>query len=201
MNKIKQDWIGNKTSVSATLGASNLSEKERASRDYYATPPRAIDAVISYLKKDIPIWEVACGEGHLSKALKEKGFTVRESDIIIRSYPCEQLDFLWMNDWDWDGDILTNPPFVNAKEFAEKGMETLKDGRHLFLFLRVQFLESQKRRLLFEKYPPKYMLAYSKRTPQCARNGDFSQPTGNAAMYCWFVWQKGFSGDPIIRWI
>ena len=91
-----KDWIGNKTSVSATLGASNLSNKDRAVRDYYATSPSAINAVLPYLDKEIPIWECACGEGHLSKTLKEKGYVVKESDIVVRSYPCEQIDFLWM---------------------------------------------------------------------------------------------------------
>ena len=196
-----KDWTGDKQSQFVTLGASSHSLRERASRDYYATPPRAIEAVLSYLNKDIPIWECACGEGHLSIRLKELGYRVRESDIIVRSHPCEEKDFLWMEEHAWDGDILTNPPFAMAKEFAERGIETLKEGRKLFLFLRVQFLESQKRRGLFEKYPPKYVLVYSKRTPQCARNGDFSQPTGNAAMYCWFIWEKGWRGEAVIRWI
>jgi hypothetical protein len=195
-----KDWTGNKTSVSSTLGASNLSKKERAERDYYATPPRALDAVIPYLDINIPIWECACGEGHLSNRLKELGYTVRESDIIERSYKCEIKDFIFFQNHNWEGNILTNPPFVYAKEFAEKGIETLREGRLLFLFLRVQFLESQKRRPLFEKTPPKYMLVYSKRTPQCGRNGNF-EGTGNAAMYCWFIWEKGFTGDPIIKWI
>lgn len=196
-----KDWTGNSTAVSSTLGASNLSDKVRAERDYYATPPRAIEAIVPYLDNNVPIWEPACGEGHLSKTLKDKGFAVKESDIIIRSYLCEQIDFLQMGNHEWGGDILTNPPFVFAKEFAEKGIESLALGRKLFLFLRVQFLESQKRRHFFDTSPPKFMLVYSKRTPQCARNGDFSSPTGNAAMYCWFIWEKGFKGDTVIKWI
>ena len=200
MNDIR-DWTGNKTAVSSTLGASNLSDKVRAERDYYATPSRALDAVIPYLDKNYPIWEPACGEGHLSKTLKDKGFTVKESDVIVRSYPCEQIDFLQMGRHEWNGDILTNPPFISAKEFAEKAIDTLVEGKKLFLFLRVQFLESQKRRYLFENSPPKFILVYSKRNPQCARNGDFSKPTGNASMYCWFIWEKGIKTEPIIKWI
>src|SRR3990167_8749670 len=116
----KKDWTGNSTSVSSTLGASNLSDKERAGRDYYATPPRAIDAVILYLDKNIPIWEPACGEGSLSKELKSRGFEVKESDIIVRSYPCEQLDFTGLERYEWNGDILTNPPFSESLEFTQR---------------------------------------------------------------------------------
>lgn len=198
-NKTK-DWTGNAKTMASTLGASNLTDKPRAERDYYATPARAIDAVIPYLDKEIPIWENACGEGSLSSKLKELKYTVKESDILQREYPCEEIDFL-NSTHEWDGNILTNPPFIFAKEFAEKGIETLKEGRYMFLFLRVQFLESQKCRPLFDKTPPKYVLVYSKRTPQCARNGDFSKPTGNATTYCWYIWEKGFTGEPTIRWI
>jgi hypothetical protein len=193
-----QDWTGNSTSVSATLGASNLSDKDRAENDYYATPPRAIDAVFQYLNCN-KIWEPACGEGHLSKRLKELGFEVKESDKIIRSYPCEEIDFLNF-EGEFDGDILTNPPFVFAKEFVEKSLNVIPVGRKVIMFLRVQFLESQKRRKLFDENPPKAVLVYSKQNPQCGRNGCFEN-TGNAAMYCWFVWEKGYKGDTVIRWI
>jgi len=196
-----KDWTGNKTSVSSTLGASNLSKKDRVENDYYATPPKALDPVYEYLNYDIPIWECCCGEGSLSKRLKELGYELRESDIVKRDYHCEVKDFLFFNDEPWVGDILTNPPYRYAKEFAEKSLELLSEGRFLLLYLRVQFLESQKRRPLFDTQPPKEMLVYSKRTPQCARGGDFSKPTGNATMYCWFIWKKGFKGDTIIKWI
>jgi hypothetical protein len=198
---MKKDWTGTGQGVFVTLGASNHSKGERAKYDYYATPPRALDAVYPYLNIKKPIWECSCGEGSLSKELKNKGYTVRESDIVVRSYPCEELDFLFLNDEKWDGDILTNPPFSLAKEFVFQALKCLKENNKLLLYLRVQFLESQNRRSLFDTNPPKYVLVYSKRTPQCAKNGEFGKPTGNAAMFCWFVWEKGFKGDPTIKWI
>ena len=39
---------------------------------------------------------------------------------------------------------------------------------------------------------------------KCAKNGDFDtveQGTNNAIAYAWYVWGKGFTGDPIIKWI
>ena len=115
-----KDWTGNKTSVSSTLGASNLSKKDRIKNDYYATPPNALDAVYPYLDKDIPIWEPACGEGSLVNELIKRGFETRASDLVERNYSCEIKDFLFFNDKPWGGDILTNPPYRYAKEFAEK---------------------------------------------------------------------------------
>lgn len=35
----------------------------------------------------------------------------------------------------------------------------------------------------------------------CAMNGNFASISSSAAAYAWFVWEKGFKGDPIIKWI
>ena len=33
----------------------------------------------------------------------------------------------------------------------------------------------------------------------CAKNGDFEH-TEKAIAYAWYVWEKGFTGDPVIKW-
>ena len=68
------------------------------------------------------------------------------------------------------------------------------------MFLKIQFLEGQARRKLFEKSPPKYVYVNSKRQI-CYINGDMSKKMSSASCYCWFIWQKGWKGDPSIRWI
>lgn len=73
------------------------------------------------------------------------------------------------------------------------------------MFLKLQFLEGKKRKEMFDKYPPKYVYVFSERQ-RCAMNGDFNKYINNggthgAVAYCWYVWEKGFSGEPIIRWI
>lgn len=39
---------------------------------------------------------------------------------------------------------------------------------------------------------------------KCAKNGDFEKygkGVGTAIAYGWYVWEKGFKGESIIRWI
>lgn len=55
----------------------------------------------------------------------------------------------------FDGDIITNPPYGLATEFAEHAMNIITDGHKVAMFLKIQFLETQKRYELFKKYPPK----------------------------------------------
>jgi len=143
------------------------------------------------------IWECACGEGHISKVLEKFGHNVRSTDLIDRNYG-DTYDFLKTNG-SADCDIITNPPFSKANEFLLKAMDVMFDGRKLAMLLRIQFLEGVARRKIFKEYPPKVIYVAS-RNIRCAKNGDFKNATGNASTYCWFVWEKGFKGEPIIRW-
>lgn len=43
---MSKDWNGNGNSVFKTLAASNHTDKDRQSEDYYATDPIAIDKLI-----------------------------------------------------------------------------------------------------------------------------------------------------------
>lgn len=204
---MSKDWTGNKKSTFATLGASNHSTYKRAEHDFYATDPVAIDPLVKHIPLSREIWENACGTGHLSQRLTNSGYNVFCSDIVDRGYPPTYLiDFLKEGQGRWGDavsgrDIVTNPPYKYAQEWVEKSMEVLYHGSFLCLFLKITFLEGQKRQKLFEQYPPKYVLVFSKRI-QVARNGDPEMfKKSSAACYAWFVWQKGYKTEPVIKWI
>ena len=97
-------------------------------------------------------------------------------------------------------DILTNPPYKYAEKFVEHALDIQAEGYYTIMFLKIQFLEGQARKKLFEKYPPKYVYVNSARQ-LCAMNGEFDKYKATAICYCWFIWQKGFTGEPVIRWI
>ena len=98
-------------------------------------------------------------------------------------------------------DIVTNPPYSFAKEFVEHALDISDDGRKVAMFLKIQFLEGNSRRKLFEKYPPKTIYVSSGRL-RCAMNGDFEKAkNANAVCYAWYIWVNGYSGDtvPVLR--
>lgn len=200
-----KDWTGNKKTTFITLGASNHSEKPREINDFYATDPNALEIFLDRLKEDGVklhnyIWECACGEGHLSKVLENRGYKVWSTDLVDRGYGKGNTDFLKSLKDEWVGDILTNPPYKYAKQFVEKALEITRSGCYTIMFLKIQFLEGQARKELFKKYPPKYVYINSARQ-MCAMNGEFEKYNATAICYCWFIWEKGFNGEPTIRWI
>ncbi len=201
---MEKDWTGNTKSIFTCNGASNHSEGERQQDDYYATEPKAVEILLENETFSHNIWECACGEGHISKVLEKAGYNVYSSDLIYRGYgDTESFNFLEDTLDDFDGDIITNPPYKYAKEFVKTAIETIKPGHKVAMFLKLTFLESKSRRELFDKYPPKTVYVSSSRL-QCAKNGDFEKygkGVGTAVAYAWYVWEKGFSGDPSIRWV
>ena len=42
-----RDWTGNSQAVYSTLAASNHSQTDREDYDYYATPPKAVEELLS----------------------------------------------------------------------------------------------------------------------------------------------------------
>lgn len=226
---MKKDWNGNKKTAFAQLGASNHSDLERVQHDYYATDPKCAIDLINFLPELDNIWECACGEGHLAKVFQDFNKLARATDLIDRNSGAGVHDFLkttlpvkyltyilesislesldlglplngGFKEVVWSGDIVTNPPYNLAEEFLLKAMDLLQDDRYYCAFLKLTWLEGKKRRKIFEKYPPKFVLVYSERQ-LCARNGEFSKYSSKAIAYCWDIWQKGFKGDTIVKWI
>ena len=199
MNK---DWTGNYNSLYKVLGASNHTDKERESNDFYATENKAIDCLLEKATLDHNLWECACGQGDLSKRLIELGYNVKSTDLVDRGYGEGGVDFLKCTEM-FNGDIITNPPYKYAQEFIEKALELVPEGNKVFMFLKLQFLEGKARRKLFDLKQLKTLYVCSSRI-LCAKNGEFEQMRksgGSAVAFGWYEFEKGYDKDPIIKWI
>ena len=193
-----EDKTRAKQSMFTTLGASNHAKHDREENDYYATDPVAIMELMKHEQFAQNIWEPCCGEGHLSKELENAGYDVISTDLIDRGYGLGGIDFLKTKK-NFAGDIVTNPPYKMAEEFVRHCMMTIEDGNRVAMFLRIQFLEGQKRRELFGDYKPEKVYVSSKRI-LCAMNGAFDEIKGSAACYCWIIWKKGYTGPTELKW-
>jgi hypothetical protein len=189
--------------VFKTLGSSAHSLQEREENDYYTTPEVAVLELLKREKHNFKgdIWECACGSGNISKVLeRELNTKIYSTDLYDRGYGISGIDFLNNNINKLYDVVITNPPFKYAKEFCLKGIEHTKEGGMCYMLLRTLFLEGQARyKELFKKYPPKYIYVFSKRI-DCLKN-DMPSKYGNAQSYSWFCWQKGYTGETIIKWI
>lgn len=192
-------------------------KNDRVEYDFYATDPKAVEKLLlKYPINGSKILEPCVGNGNIANAINEFYKSKRDIigvDIVDRGYPNTIVhDYLsWETDKKFDC-IITNPPYSLAKEFVEKSMELLNEGYYedgyakgqLIMFLKIQFLEGAKRKAMFEKYPPKYIYVFRNRMATW-NNGEPLDPDGKrwATTMChaWFVWEKGSTSEPVVRWL
>ena len=197
-----KDWTGGLKSAYACIGANKHSTAMREANDYYATDPKCVDDLLSKESFSTNIWECACGEGHISKKLEEAGFNVFSTDLIDRGFGIGDIDFLKQEgNGDLDYDVITNPPYKYATEFVNKALSIIGDGHRVAMLLKLTFLEGKSRyNELFKPNPPHYIYVYSYRV-WCSKNGKFDETCSGPIAYAWYIWDKGYKGEPIVRWI
>lgn len=182
------------------------SDKKRHKDDYYATDPRAVKDLIAMLNKyniEIPkeIVETSVGGGHIAKEFEKIGCNVTGYDIVDRGYPNTIIrDYLTVDKLPDGCMVIENPPFKRNIEFIKHSLSLIKKGQYICTFQKIQFLESQERKLFFEENPPKYVFVFSKRVKTYI-NGDMSDKQSSAMCFCWFVFEKGYHGDTVVKWI
>ena len=194
--------------LSGTSLAGMSTTRERVQDDYYATPYQATEMLLDEVKFYGNFLEPCVGGGHIVDVIKRyyPDECVYGVDIVDRGYPNTLVaDFLKHDFLGQKFDnVVTNPPFSLAQEFLEKSMEVVNDGGKIAMFLKIQFLEGAKRREMFKKYPPKYIYVFVKRQAPW-NNGspvdEKGKPWSSTMCFAWFVWEKGFTGEPVVRWL
>lgn len=180
------------------LGSTTIVASDREQHDFYATEPKAVELLLEEEQFQQDILEPCCGLNHITNVLRDKGYRVHTSDLIDRGIGAEVKDFFDYTHW--HGDIVTNPPYSQAVDFVEHSLKIVEEGSKVAMFLKIQFLEGKKRKGFFKYFPPKYIYVASSRL-RCAKNGEFDKYGSSAVCYAWFVWEKGFQGEPSVRWI
>jgi hypothetical protein len=109
----------------------------------FQTPPEALEPLWQYLRPGWTVWECACGDGILVRALAERHFQVIGSDLR------DGRNFLtWRPDEPWDC-LLTNPPYTAKQSFLERAYAL---GRPFALLLPLTALETRRRQRLFARH-------------------------------------------------
>ena len=188
--------MNNKKVLAGAKLAGGNPENGRVEDDYYATNPEAVKMLLTKYTYD----------AHTIMDFYTTKREITGMDLVDRGYPGTIVaDFLtYKTDKKYEG-IITNPPYSLAKEFVEKGMELLEDDGQMAMFLKIQFLEGAKRKELFDKYPPKYIYVFRNRMATWNSGLEKDPKTGKrwATTMChaWFVWEKGSTSEPVVRWL
>lgn len=168
--------------------------------DFFPTPPWAARAIAHRIKQNDPgaltAYDGMCGEGHFAGPLREVfgEKKVWASDIYDYGFG-EHFDFFdtipaHINaDW-----YVTNPAFIRAADFIEKGLRHANRG--VVVLCRTAFVESEGReKMLYESAQPLTSFQpFVERVPMQLGSWD---PNGSTATsYSAFVFHKGYPAMP-----
>jgi hypothetical protein len=167
----------------------------RPENDFYPTPPEGTIALLKVEKFYSDIWEPACGDGAMSKVLIDNNYNVVSTDIEPHGYG-SSLDFLASKILLAEN-VVTNPPFRIAQEFAEHALDLGCDK--LALLCKLCFLEGKSRATWLEKSPLKSVYVFKSRLT-LYRDG-VKMENGGMIAFAWFVWKRDYVGLPTIGWI
>lgn len=184
--------------------------QDRQQDDFYETDPFAVEKLIEKLTENhIPIpatiIDSSVGRGSIAKVFENTGRKVIGYDIVDRGWQGTILkDYRFVTERCVPKHemimIVENPPFKHSQQFIENGLNNiLRKGEYLCSLQRIQFLESKSRKSLFNEHPPKFVFIFSERI-KCEKDGIKSK-NGSMMCYAWFVWEKGYKGDTLLKWI
>lgn len=161
----------------------------RKERDLYETPEWVTAALCPHLHCDIRhIWEPAAGSGQMARALQATGRNVVSTDIVTGE------DFLTTYMRGPFDAIVTNPPYVLAKEFIERALSL--PTRVVAMLLRTDYDHAKTRAHLFAGCP-----TFSKKLVLTKRIVWFAGPKAAPSFnHAWYIWDKFHSGPPTLAY-
>jgi len=154
----------------------------RHEADFYETPEWVTRVLLQHVTLG-KVWEPACGNGAIAKALSAHGIDVAASDLHDRGYGTAGKDFL-DDDNPTSRDIVTNPPYSLAYAFVRHALN-ITEGRSLVaMLMRNEWDTAKTRDDLFDpngRFMAKVVLTERPRWIA----GTTERPRHT---YAWYVW-------------
>lgn len=173
-----------------------VDHKNREKDDFYPTPPRGTQALLSVEKFCGPIWEPACGDGAISRVLEDAGYKVISTDLVDRGYGTARRDFL-MECALAAPNVVTNPPFKLATQFMRHAWSL--GAQKMAFLLRLTCIEGSERGEFYDASQLARIWAFRSRLT-ISRSGAPLQ-NGSMIAMAWFVWDRAHSGPPTLGWL
>ena len=162
---------------------------EERGADPNQTPPAVVRALAHH--EHLPQWilDPAVGLGHVLDTFRALGHNVIGRDVVDYGWAGTTIaDYLTtLSPTTHDMGIVTNPPFRLAMEFLEKAFAD--DTQYVAFLLRLNFLESMRRKPFFERHPPTRLWVSSRRFEM--HHIDWTGPLAPSnTAYAWHVWDR-----------
>lgn len=170
---------------------------ERPTNDFYPTPPPMTEALLRVEKFSGGIWEPACGDGAMARVFEAHGCEVTGTDIEPRGYGA-WLDFFMCADL-LAPNIVTNPPYRLLNDFIERA--AMFQPEKIAILAKLNSLETIERSRILERTKLTRVWVFRARH-SIYRDGIIPEKdNGGMIAFCWLVWERGYTGAPVLGWV
>jgi hypothetical protein len=173
---------------------SSTPKGERRPLDAYYTPDDVAARCVAVIPggvRGLLVWEPSVGGGAFLRALEANGAQVWTSDINPEIGARVTGDALAIHPPPETAWTIGNPPFSDAEAHVRHALSRTPGVAFL---LRLAFLESIKRRPLWQAHPPAAVYVLSERP-------SFTGGATDSAAYGFFIWHRAHVGAPILGWL
>jgi hypothetical protein len=172
---------------------------EREKNDFYPTPPEPTRALLSAeigRLRDFPcIWEPAAGDGAMVREMEALGLNVQKSDLVDRG--CDAMIASFYEFSRGPRAIVTNPPFQecgwgNGKARWLKHALEVIGVEYMALLMNWNWPGAAGLGPFYSMYPPArvYLMRWKI---------DFTGQGAPPMLNAWFVWDKQWQGETVLR--
>lgn len=174
---------------------------EREKDDFYPTPAEPtrafLHAEIERLREFDGIWEPACGDGAMIREMRALGLTTYASDLVDRGEYADQLQNFYDYNLAAFPAIVTNPPFSecgwgNGKaRWLKHALGTL-GVEYMALLMNWGWPGAGGLGPFYAQHPPArvYLMRWKI---------DFTGQGAPPMLNAWFVWDKKWEGETVLR--
>lgn len=176
--------------------------RERVGDDWYVEPASTVRSLLAVEPLAGLGHDPCCGGGNIPRTCVDAGHDCTGSDLVDRGYGVVH-DFLAGN-WPFDRPdwIMMNPPFGMARQFIDRALGVAR--WKVCAFVRLSFLEGQRRKPWFEASPLARVWICASRVnapPGHLLRDGLIEPKGGAVAFCWLVFEHGRRGPAQIGWL
>ena len=167
--------------------------------DWYVEPEWCSERLFELEHFHGDIWDPAAGTGRIRDAAHKAGLTCMASDIEPRDYAAVSChDFLVLRGSFEFPNIVSNPPFGRAEEFAKLALHVAQ--RKVVLLLPANWVQGDKRSRWLETTPLRRVLFLTPRPsmPPGAVVVSGGRPGNGTTDYAWFIWDNEGT-EPLFR--
>jgi len=172
----------------------------RVRHDWYTEEISATHRLLAAEEFSGPVYDPACGMGHILTACRDAGIDAIGSDLVKRGDHAV-LDFLSSGapPIHRPRNVICNPPFKDHLRFIERSL-SITAGK-VAMYMPLRYLGGIQRADMFQETRLTRVLIL----PEKARLLTNGKPIGNGKgrgrqEFAWFIWRPGYRGEPRFAW-